>query len=101
MQYRGKSIEIIGQKQMFDKTFCWVHILETDEFKQVMLDEIEDYHSNLDALSYARYVSIAARIQGEIAQKRLLAPYESSLTPLPHQILVLEKVMQGFLILRV
>ena len=95
MQYRGKSIEIIGKRQMFDKTFCWIHILENDEFKQVMIDEIEDYHSNLDALSYARYVSIAARIQGEIAQKRLLAPYESSLTPLPHQILVLEKVMQG------
>lgn len=95
MQYRGKSIEIIGKRQMFDKTFCWIHILENDEFKQVMINEIEDYHSNLDALSYARYVSIAARIQGEIAQKRLLAPYESSLTPLPHQILVLEKVMQG------
>lgn len=95
MQYRGKSIEIIGQSQMFGKTFCWIHILEDDEFKQVMIEEIEDYHSNLDALSYARYVSIAARIQGEIAQKRLLAPYESSLTPLPHQILVLEKVMQG------
>ena len=95
MQYKGKSIEIIGQSQLFDKAFCWIHILEDDEFKQVMADEIEDYHSNLDALSYARYVSIAARIQGEIAQKRLLAPYESSLTPLPHQILVLEKVMQG------
>ena len=95
MQYRGKSIEIIGQSQLFDKTLCWIHILEDDEFKQVMLEEIEDYHSNLDALSYARYVAIAARIQGEIAQKRLLAPYESSLTPLPHQILVLEKVMQG------
>lgn len=80
---------------MFDKTFCWIHILENDEFKQVMMEEIEDYKTNLDALSYARYVSIAARIQGEIAQKRLLAPYESSITPLPHQILVLEKVMQG------
>ena len=45
MQYRGKSIEIIGKRQMFDKTFCWIHILENDEFKQVMTDEIEEYHA--------------------------------------------------------
>ena len=43
MQYRGKSIEIIGKRQMFDKTFCWIHILENNEFKQVLINEFEDY----------------------------------------------------------
>ena len=46
-------------------------------------------------MSYVRYIAIVARIKEEMAQKRLLAPYESSLIPLPHQILVLEKVMHG------
>lgn len=35
------------------------------------------------------------KIKQEIAEKHILAPYESNLIPLPHQILVLEKVMQG------
>lgn len=46
-------------------------------------------------MPYLRFVSIAAKIKDEVACKNILAPYESSLIPLPHQILVLEKVMQS------
>ena len=35
------------------------------------------------------------KIKDEIARKNILAPYESSLIPLPHQFLVLEKVMKS------
>ena len=42
----------------------------------------------------ARTIS-PAKIKDEVARKNILAPYESSLIPLPHQILVLEKVMQS------
>ena len=82
---------------LFGKETLWIHILEDDSFAQILrtdLDEDMLVDSNA-GMSYVRYIAIAARIKEEMAQKRLLAPYESSLIPLPHQILVLEKVMQG------
>lgn len=97
MKYKGKRIEVIGSKILFGKETLWIHILEDDSFAQVLRADLEeDRPSNSQAgMSYVRYIAIAARIKEEMAQKRLLAPYESSLIPLPHQILVLEKVMQG------
>lgn len=97
MRYKGKSIEIIGSKMLFGKETLWVHILEDNSFTQILRSDIEDdsQDNSRDGISYVRYIAIATRIKEEMAQKRLLAPYESSLIPLPHQILVLEKVMQG------
>lgn len=97
MKYKGKSVEIIGNKTLFGKETLWIHILEDDSFVQVLRTDLEDdmTASSNSGMSYVRYVAIASRIKEEMAQKRLLAPYESSLIPLPHQILVLEKVMQG------
>lgn len=82
---------------LFGKETLWIHILEDDSFAQVLRSDLEDdtQENSRDGMSYVRYIAIAARIKEEMAQKRLLAPYESSLIPLPHQILVLEKVMQG------
>lgn len=97
MKYKGKNMEVIGSKMLFGKETLWIHILEDDSFAQVLRSDLEDdtQENSQDGMSYVRYIAIAARIKEEMAQKRLLAPYESSLIPLPHQILVLEKVMQG------
>lgn len=97
MKYKGKSVEIIGSKTLFGKETLWVHVLEDNSFEQVLRSDLEeDYVSSSGlGMSYVRYMAVATRIKEEISQKRLLAPYESSLIPLPHQILVLEKVMQG------
>lgn len=97
MKYKGKNIEVIGSKVLFGKETLWIHILEDNTFAQVLRSDLDD-DAPADAhsgMAYVRYIAIAARIKEEMAQKRLLAPYESSLIPLPHQILVLEKVMQG------
>ena len=97
MKYKGKSIEVIGSKMLFGKETLWIHILEYNSFAQVLRSDLEDdmTSSANKGMAYIRYIAIAARIKEEMAQKRLLAPYESSLIPLPHQILVLERVMQG------
>lgn len=96
MKYKGKNVEVIGSKTLFGKETLWIHILEDDSFAQVLRSDLEEDKDNSNrGMSYIRYVAIASRIKEEMAQKRLLAPYESSLIPLPHQILVLEKVMQG------
>ena len=95
MKYKGKSVEIIGRQRLFDKEILWIHILDTDIFTQVLAEELEDDGVSKNGLAYARFVAIATKIKQEIAEKHILAPYESNLIPLPHQILVLEKVMQG------
>lgn len=95
MKYKGKSVEIIGRQRLFNKEILWIHILDTDIFTQVLAEELEDDGVSKNGLAYARFVAIATKIKQEIAEKHILAPYESNLIPLPHQILVLEKVMQG------
>ena len=94
MKYKGKALEIIGEKEVFGKKVAWIRILEDNSFLQVNFDELES-DSKGYSLSYLRFISIAAKIKDEVAKKNILAPYESSLIPLPHQILVLEKVMQS------
>ena len=95
MKYKGKSVEIIGRQRLFDKETLWIHILDDDTFTQVLAEELEDDGVSKNGLAYARFIAIATKIKQEIAEKHILAPYESNLIPLPHQILVLEKVMQG------
>lgn len=95
MKYKGKSVEIIGRQRLFDKEILWIHVLDDGTFTQVLAEELEDDGVSKNGLAYARFVAIATRIKHEIAEKHILAPYESNLIPLPHQILVLEKVMQG------
>jgi hypothetical protein len=41
------------------------------------------------------YKAIAAKIKSEVFKQSMLAPIESNIIPLPHQILALEKVMAG------
>lgn len=94
MQYKGKAIEIVGEKEVFGQRIAWIRLLEDDSFLQVPFEELESVSTNY-TLPYLRFIAIAAKIKDEVARKNILAPYESSLIPLPHQILVLEKVMQS------
>ena len=95
MRYRGKDIEIVGEKQIFGRRTAWVRLVEDNSFQQVLWDDIDFEEGRHQDLSHVRYVALATRIKEEIAQKRLLAPYESSLIPLPHQLLILEKLMKA------
>ncbi len=94
MKYKGKAIEIIGEKEVFGQKSAWIRIIETNSFEQVSYDELEE-DDNYFSMSQLRFISTAAKIKDEVAKKNILAPYESSLIPLPHQVLVLEKVMQS------
>lgn len=83
MKYKGKSVEIIGRQRLFDKETLWIHILDSDTFTQVLAEELEDDGVTKNGLAYARFVAIATKIKQEIAEKHILAPYESNLIPLP------------------
>lgn len=94
MIYQGKEAEILGRKTVFGEEIAWIKIQETGEFLQVSAHDLEGSKETF-SLPHLRFISIASKIKDEIAQKKILAPYESSLIPLPHQILVLEKVMKS------
>ena len=94
MLYKGKAVEILGEKEVFGQKIVWVRVLEDNSFLQVTAEELESRAATF-SMAHLRFISIAAKIKDEVAKKNILAPYESSLLPLPHQILVLEKVMQS------
>lgn len=94
MLYKGKAVEILGEKEVFGQKIVWVRVLVDNSFLQVTADELESRAATF-SMAHLRFISIAAKIKDEVAKKNILAPYESSLLPLPHQILVLEKVMQS------
>ena len=94
MLYKGKAIEILGEKDVFGQKIAWIRILEDNTFLEVTHEELEN-ENTFYSLPFIRFIAIAAKIKDEVAKKNILAPYESSLIPLPHQILVLEKVMQS------
>lgn len=94
MRYKGKACEIVGEKEVFGQRIAWIRLMVDGSFHEVFYDELEKPNTEF-SMPYLRFVSIAAKIKDEVARKNLLAPYESSLIPLPHQILVLEKVMQS------
>lgn len=94
MIYQGKNVELIGAKEVLGERIAWVRVLETGEFLQVAESELEEAREPY-GWPHIRFAAIACKIKEEVARKNLLAPYESSLIPLPHQILVLEKVMQS------
>ena len=94
MFYKGKAIEKIGEKEIFGQKVFWVRVLEDNSLLQIAAEDIEIQQTK-NSLSSVRFVALAARIKDEIAKKNIFAPYESSLIPLPHLILVLEKVMQA------
>lgn len=94
MRYKGKACEIVGDKEVFGQRIAWIRLMVDGSFHEVPYDELEKPTTDF-SMPYLRFVSIAAKIKDEVARKNLLAPYESSLIPLPHQILVLEKVMQS------
>lgn len=94
MRYQGKAIKVLGREVLFGQVLAWIQIIETGELKKVTWANLKDRSGSYN-LADIYFLALAARIKEDIAQKKILAPYESSLVPLPHQILVLEKVMQS------
>lgn len=94
MQYNNQPIEIISSKTVFGKSITKIQILATGQTIDVRTEEITDETPEV-SLQNLQYRAMAARIKNEMASQSILSPYESNVIPLPHQILALEKVMNG------
>ncbi|KAA9332672.1 DEAD/DEAH box helicase [Adhaeribacter soli] len=94
MIYQGKEIEVLSKKSVFGKLISEIKILSTGEIKSVPDSEISD-EKKLPTEAEITFKAIAAKIKSEIYKQGMIAPIESNIIPLPHQILALEKVMSG------
>jgi hypothetical protein len=97
MLYQGKEIEILSRKSVFGKQIAEVKILSTGEVTSVPFSELSDVKKVTTDAEIA-FKAIAAKIKSEVFKQAMLAPIDSNMVPLPHQILALEKVMSGQLL---
>jgi len=94
MKYQDKEIEIISRKLLFGKRIAQIRVLATGQIHDVQELELDEGKDTISPHEIV-FKAIAAKIRNEVNSQKLLAPFESSILPLPHQILALEKVMQG------
>jgi SNF2 family DNA or RNA helicase len=94
MNYQGKQVEILSKKSVFGKQIAEVKILSSGVVKSVPFSELSD-ETKLPTDADIAFKAIAAKIKSEVFKQSMLAPIESNIIPLPHQILALEKVMAG------
>jgi superfamily II DNA or RNA helicase len=92
--YQGKVVEILSKRSVFGKHVAEIKVLSTGEVRSVPLAELSE-EEQLPTDSDIAFKAIAAKIKGEVFKQAMLAPIESNIIPLPHQILALEKVMAG------
>ena len=84
-------VRVLDRYTLWGTTWC--KVLRTDgSIAVVAEDELRSEH---DTLTGARlqYLALAARIREELDSEDIAAAYGSSLLPLPHQVLVLERVL--------
>lgn len=94
MIYQGKEIDILTRRSVFGKQIAEVRILSTGEVKTVPFSELSE-ERKVPTDAEIAFKAIAAKIKSEVFKQAMLAPIESNIVPLPHQILALEKVMSG------
>ncbi|MCW3070479.1 MAG: ATP-dependent helicase [Bacteroidetes bacterium] len=92
--FNNQEAEIIEFTSVFNVNKARIKILKSNELKEVIVDQLQE-SLNVYSDSKISYLAIAAKIKSEIANQAILAPLESNIVPLPHQILALEKVMSG------
>ena len=94
MRYKNKAVEVLQVQEIFGQKIASIRITDSGSVIEVPYADI-DQSITKPTLPGIRFTALACKIKDEISKKSILAPYESSLIPLPHQILVLEKVMKS------
>lgn len=94
MKYRGHEVEILTKRITFGKDVSEIRILATGQIVNIPSADLEE-DSQAVSLHEITFKAIAAKIRNEIFMQNMLAPVESNVIPLPHQILALEKIMSG------
>ncbi len=96
LQNRGEAGKIIEVESLWDEVFCRVWLPGSDSVVRVPASRLKPLESAGTGSPYdIAYVAAAARVAEALAQDVLLAPIESSVIPLPHQIRALSRAISN------
>ena len=94
MTYQGKQVELLSTRITFGKSVSRIRVLVDSQVLDVPTEELKEDDTSV-SLQELAFKAMVARIRNDVAARGSLAPLESNIIPLPHQILALEKVMSG------
>ena len=70
MLYKGKTIEVLGEKDVFGQKIAWIRVLEDNTFLEVTHEELEN-EDMAYSLPFIRFIAIAAKINTGIIVQRI------------------------------
>lgn len=88
--------KVIDEQTLWDSTFCRVWLPNQDIVVRIPRSQLSPLDTDLHPESvgnWITYVAAAARVADALAQDILLAPIESTVIPLPHQIRALSRAI--------
>ena len=92
----GQLCQVIETQTLWGETTCRVWLPGRDLVVRVPADSLSSLEdSELGTADAIVYVASAARVADSLTQDVLLAPIESSVIPLPHQIRALSRAISG------
>lgn len=88
--------KVIDTQTLWGETYCHIWLPERNTIVRIPASNLRPLNSSSTASpDYISYVAYAARIADALAQDILLAPIESSVIPLPHQLYALSRAISG------
>ena len=102
--YNNHRCTILSEQKMFGRVIYTVYIPDLDKVERVPKDALMPYDNNASGLSLEEIISIAAagkiydslnNYSRTVGEDVLLAPIDSAVTPLPHQLDTLKRVIGG------
>ena len=92
----GQICQVIESQTLWDETTCRVWLPGSDSLVRVPVSRLAPLRdSGTGTAESIAYVAAAARVADALTQDMLLAPIESSVIPLPHQIRALSRAIKG------
>ena len=92
----GQTCQVIETQTLWGETFCRVWLQGYDSVVRVPASRLTPIEiASASSPEHITYISAAARVADAITQDILLAPIESSVIPLPHQIMALSRALAG------
>ncbi|MBW1982662.1 MAG: DEAD/DEAH box helicase, partial [Deltaproteobacteria bacterium] len=92
-----QACRLIDKQVLWGEGICRVWLPDQDAIVQVSHDQLRPLDSSHSPIGpdYLIYVAAATRVADALAQDVLLAPIESSVIPLPHQIRALSRAISN------
>ena len=97
----GQLCKVIETQTLWGDTTCRVWLPGRDSVVRVPASRLTPLvDSGTGTAESVAYITAAARVADALTQDMLLAPIESSVIPLPHQIRALSRAIAGDLVYR-